>query len=243
MNADDELLSAFLDGEATAEEAARIAGDPGLTQRLDALRAARDALAEAPVAIDPRHRDTAVAEAVRSRPTVLDRRRRPRRRVQLASIAAAVLAVIGLAGAIVLVTRGGHSSVDRAASTASPPPSSGEVSGGAPTAGSLQKSTAAAPGAPVDLGAYPDRDALVAALRQPGSFDLADANAAAADRAAQQTSTPVVPAGCASPDDLRLTGHALLAGQPVVVLVYGSPGNLTLDVRDPSCALLFTQPL
>lgn len=60
---DDELVSAVLDGEATAVERARVEADPAARTRLAELAAVRDRVA-APVAVPPAAREQAVAAAL-----------------------------------------------------------------------------------------------------------------------------------------------------------------------------------
>ncbi|HEV8115309.1 MAG TPA: hypothetical protein VGP53_03655, partial [Acidimicrobiales bacterium] len=59
----DELASAHLDGTASPEEVARVAGDPALQARVDELRAVRAAVGAIPV-VDPRRRDAAITAAL-----------------------------------------------------------------------------------------------------------------------------------------------------------------------------------
>ena len=59
----DELASAHLDGATTPEEAARIAADPSLQARVEALRQVRAALGEVPPA-DPVAREAGIAAAL-----------------------------------------------------------------------------------------------------------------------------------------------------------------------------------
>ena len=59
----DELASAHLDGATTPEEAARIAADPSLQARVEALRQVRAALSEVPPA-DPVAREAGIAAAL-----------------------------------------------------------------------------------------------------------------------------------------------------------------------------------
>src|SRR5690242_15956422 len=60
---DDELVSAVLDGEATADERALVEADPASRQRLSELRAARDLVA-APIAVPAAARESAIAAAL-----------------------------------------------------------------------------------------------------------------------------------------------------------------------------------
>ena len=59
----DDLASAHLDGATSPEEAARIAADPALQARVDALRAVRAAVGATP-SVDPVRRDAAIAAAL-----------------------------------------------------------------------------------------------------------------------------------------------------------------------------------
>ena len=100
----DELASAYLDGEATPEEAALVEGDPRLLELVEELRAVRDLVAT-PVEPPPDEvRDQMIARALDQRAPVVSletARRRlrsipPRARVILA--AAAVVAAIAMVG-------------------------------------------------------------------------------------------------------------------------------------------------
>lgn len=100
----DELASAYLDGEATAEEAALVESDSRLQALVEELRAVRDLVA-APVELPSDEvRDQMIAQALDQRAPVvsLDKARRrlravpPQARVVLA--AAAVVAVLALVG-------------------------------------------------------------------------------------------------------------------------------------------------
>ncbi len=106
----DELVSAYLDGEATADEVARVEQSADLTARAATLRSVRDAVA-APVGPPPDgHRDQAVSAALRASSTAANvtslatHQGRSARAMRLASIAA-VIAVFMLAGSLVLLSR------------------------------------------------------------------------------------------------------------------------------------------
>ena len=97
---DDELVSSYLDGEASPEEVARVEADPGLLARVEEMRAAIE-LTATPVPIPDldlaRIRATAVAASDTS-PAVrdlqaagADRRRRHQQRTRMLAIAAAFL--------------------------------------------------------------------------------------------------------------------------------------------------------
>ncbi len=111
---DDELVSAYLDGEASAVERARVEGDPALLARVEELRAVMGAIS-APVAPpDERAREAAIERALAEHPAVgpgrsaaggspavvidftADAARRNRRRTLLVAAAAALLVLMGL---------------------------------------------------------------------------------------------------------------------------------------------------
>jgi hypothetical protein len=113
---DAELASAYLDGEVTAAERARVDADAGLLADVDRLRRARDAFADVPPA-PAAGREAAIAAALaafdagdtagpQAPPNVvpLGSRRRARR-MQALTVAAAGLLVV--AGGLVVATRGG----------------------------------------------------------------------------------------------------------------------------------------
>ena len=60
----DELASAYLDGQASVEEARRVEQDPELVARVERLRQARDAIRLPDGAIDPERREVAIAAAM-----------------------------------------------------------------------------------------------------------------------------------------------------------------------------------
>jgi hypothetical protein len=99
---DDELVSAYLDGEATPAERAVVEGDPRLLARVSELRAVATAVG-APVSPADAARDRLIAQALAAAPPVapvvsLDaaRRRRQRIGVTIASVAAALVALLAL---------------------------------------------------------------------------------------------------------------------------------------------------
>lgn len=125
----DELASAYLDGEATTEEAALVVSDPRLQNLVEELRAVRDLVGTPVEPPSDEVRDLMVAQALAHQAPVvsLERARRrlrpisPQTRVILA--AAAVVAVIAMVGVTVFqqADRDGgdnFTSVDSAASPA-----------------------------------------------------------------------------------------------------------------------------
>ncbi len=110
----DELVSAYIDGELTDPERARVEADPVLREQVQRFLAVAEAVA-APVPPPPAgHRDRAIAAALEASSTAVNvasldvarARRRSPRVVAIASVAAAV-AVVLLVVPIVLSTRNG----------------------------------------------------------------------------------------------------------------------------------------
>jgi hypothetical protein len=251
----DEVISAYLDGEATPEEVARVESDPRLQARLEVLRAAATAGAAAPAPSREADRERIIAAALDAagpsprRAEVVDldeaRRRRARRLAPLLTAAAAILVVLF---AIPLLAGLGDDDGDNQAATgvSEPPPEISDEAGGAAAA------TTAAPGVaaptasaafPQDLGAFADEAALVdvvdelastaeglAAAESATTTAAADAGSGRFDCAAAiaQANTALGP--------LRLTAVATVAGQPVWVFVYGDPPSQILVIAtDPGC--------
>jgi hypothetical protein len=239
----DELASAYVDGEVTAEERARVEADPGLLARAAELRAARDFVRDAPVeAPTASRRDAAIAAAAAELNVVALRTGRARRGLRVASIAAAVVVVLGALGLLlsslsssdesVKSTAAGAGSSAPLATTTAPPPLA-------------QDATAAAqPSASVaSLGAFADENALVDGVRSAiGQRDTFN------DRAAEGAAT-FSTARCAPPVPPGLTlvfdAAATLAGRAVQVDVYAdASGARTLAVTDAStCQPVFTRSL
>ncbi|MFN3218109.1 MAG: hypothetical protein ACE367_16560 [Acidimicrobiales bacterium] len=95
----DELVAAYLDGEATAAERARVQGDPVLLARAEALRAVSRMVAEPVAAPDAALRDAQIAAALAASSTSPVVTAMPTNRsrsdlLRFASIAAAVLAIL-----------------------------------------------------------------------------------------------------------------------------------------------------
>ncbi len=118
----DELASAYLDGEATAEEVALVENDPRLQELVEELRAVRDLVAAPVEAPSDEVRDQMIAQALDHRAPVVSMetaRRRlraipPQARAILA--AAAVVAAIALVGVTVLDRQGDEFADDDMAS-------------------------------------------------------------------------------------------------------------------------------
>src|SRR4051812_40266876 len=203
---DDELASAYLDGEATDAERARVEHDPALLARVDRMRAARDALASAPLdEPDEAAKDAAIRTAVTaSEATVIDlRRERVRRGVRIASIAAAVMVVVGAAGLLIRLAADSSSSTksSTAAANSVPPPSSGPAA-----AGGAETSVAESPTSAASLGTFADATALTSAVRNAlGSVDTqkranAPSTTTAGQFSAADEAADLVGCGAARPD-------------------------------------------
>lgn len=256
----DELASAYLDGEATDDERARVDGDPDLLARVDELRRVREAVATPTAAPSARARDDAIAAALHASTVVDLGAERARRRLRIASIAAAVLIVIGAAGLVIrsASTNSTKTSATAAAgSTASPADSRSENQATGGTSGAEN-----IPGAfPLQgrdaLGDFTDRSALAEAattrVRDRLSVDhgkrTADApSGSASQSAASANDAAIAPPICAvsaPPTAVAevYAASASLDGRPVQLDVFSTTDDsLILVVTDAAtCAQLFTQ--
>jgi hypothetical protein len=250
---DDEIASAHLDGATTAEERARVDGDPELQARVAALGAVRGAVHE-PVPVDPAARDAAIAAALAafdaegaaaeasSGATVTPIA--PRRSLSPAALkvvgAAAVLALLAL-----LVPRLAGSGDDDQASFEAAGDAMSDAGGedhagsGEPDQESAGLSTTSAPAA---LGTYDSLDQLLDALEDGGArLAPAEGGAAVANPQAYDLS------GCRQdpvPSSAELAG-AVVGGQRVVVaLVRGEDALVRVLVLDAAtCELLADRDL
>jgi negative regulator of sigma E activity len=265
---DDELVSAYLDGEASAEEIARVDADPALRTRLAAFRQVRAAVGapvEAPAAAD---RDRAVARALEAgvrRPVAdLDdaRARRARRRSRWVPVASVAAAVLLLLAAVPLLSRLGEDSNDDLAATAA-----ATTTAGAADASAEEGTEAASPQAHERraLGVVDDEAALRHAVEDalageaPAAVFSASTTAPAGGGAAGDSTQPDAaappPATCEEsiavlfPDlgVLLLTGEATLRGEPVEVFVYrltdpgAGPTRQLLALSPSTCAIVNAQ--
>ncbi len=251
----DELASAYLDGEVTADERARVESDETLRARVDELRAIRDALAAPlPVASDA-ERESAIAAAVGvSNVASLDVAR-ARRRMRIASIAAAVVLVLGAVGVLLSITGGQNQ--DKFQTVAG---SIGSTAGDAnaaqaPQANGTGGASTAAPGR-ASLGAFSDRSSLIAAaqaqVHRSDQFKEADSTLATPTAKAEDSPTTVasrapsclVPGPADSVNEIY-SATAVLDGVDVQIDVFTlSDGSLVLVVTDSSsCTQVFSQPV
>lgn len=260
---DDELVSAVLDGEATASERAIVEADPRLRARLEEFRA----LQESNRAIEPPDeaaRDRAIARAVAEAPEprtagggdpiVLAHHRRARRMAVLAAAAAVAIAV-PLVAVFVVADREEteHVASDAAASQ----PDEQPTSAGAGVAGEEGAATTTEQSA--FLGTFASLDELHEAARGADSSQNRRAAGSAFDAPASSTTAPP-----AAPEDATSAGTAeaqrcvallaqgaktvqwyataVVAGEPVLVAVLGDPSPVLVVAR-PDCTVLDRSPL
>jgi hypothetical protein len=251
----DELASAYVDGEATPGERARVEADPDLVARVSELRAVRSALAAPLVQPDARVRErvlaAARAEAVVSTgggpsPGVVVAIGQRRSRRMMAVIGAVAAGVIAVALVAVVATRpSSHDSSSSAsidtrsrdaattvAAPAEPAASTTAAAGSATTIASggatASAAAAASAGGPVPyLGVANDDDALRALLT--------------GERAAAVSPAPVttVPTSCAVPS-ATLVGAVTWQG--TMALVFVSNGSATV-VDGADCRPVAVVPL
>ncbi len=279
----DELLSADLDGELDAaardlglsadQVAARLRATPGAADRRFTLAAARDLLSEPPEIeelLAARLRAKAVRAADDENATRHGDRKDRRRRMLLSAggIAAAIVAVFGVAAGL-SASRSGTNRADSKSSAAAPNP----VKTAPANRGALK------PGA--SLGRFSDVHALAqAAVSRTAplhnsavdgagnstnySSDRLGATSTAPLRANPKSAlqsptvqtakglspeTAVGGAGCKAPRQLLLVGEpvlratATLSGKPVVILVFAGDREHTVVVEDMNCTLLNVQML
>jgi hypothetical protein len=245
-----ELVSAYLDGEATPAERARVEADPALLARVEELRTVAGALGTGftPLtdeeAASQRRRAIAAGLAPPAPPM------RARRRAPLPSplAAAAVIVVIALVGLWLVASAGGGSHTDKADSAASGARPEATTTSAATTSGASatpQSQTVTLP----DLGSFPTRAALTAALERTDVTTLGAASGTTADteRAAAisvDRCQATVDAGQAELGDRLAVAAARLAGRPVYVIsqpVRGkNPPVTQLTVVDQeTCNVLF----
>jgi anti-sigma factor RsiW len=248
-----ELASAYLDGEATPAERARVEADPALLARVDELRAVAGAVGTGftPLsdeqAASQRRRAIATGQHAPAPPAPPAR---TRRRTPLPSplVAAAVIIVIALAG-IWLVASAGRGSNDQADTTA--------ASSGRPEATTTTASTSTGAGAGTesntvtlpDLGTFATRAALTAALERA---DVTTLSAEPATSGATQRRDAVsidrcqttIEAGQAELGDRLAVATAQLDGRPLYVISQPvrdkNPPVTQLTVVDQqTCGVLF----
>jgi hypothetical protein len=235
----DELASALLDGESSAEEAARVAADPELAARVAAFEEVRSML-RAEVPSDPARRDAAVAAALaafdeeadaaglgRGAVTPISAARRGRLRwAQAVGVAAAAVLVAAVVPMLLDGDGGGEDTATPETALSLEDDGAGDRAAGEDEAASAFDADTAAPGAAggdgntalsaaavADLGAHEDLAGLTAAAR------------AALDPEADRSAAPLSAEAAASPpvaDCLRRTGDGLLATGSTAVALQGT---------------------
>ena len=179
---DDELVSAVLDGEATADERSRVAADPALSARLAEFAAVADALSApvTPPSADARDAALTAAVAAGRRLEQVVVALRPRRSTgSFLAVAAAVLVVLLFAGFLVGQVGDGNETEDSASSAGDDSGSDRiEGSGGATASdeGAVESETddttaSFGESAPIELGAVADEAALRGALVASEALD------------------------------------------------------------------------
>jgi hypothetical protein len=249
-----ELASAYLDGEATTEERALVEGDEGLLVRVAELQAVRDALAAPIPPPTTAQREAAIAAAVGVANVAEIDVARARRGIRIASIAAAVLLVLGAVG--VLLRAAGSQSEDKFQTVA------GSIGNNTASAAAAEAPKAAAGAADAnnfslvrpELGAFSDRSSLIAAtqsqVHDPQFDQKQQASTPAAPSANEGAPPTTVAVSClvpAPPDTASqlYAATAVLEGRRVQVDVFTIvDGSLTLVVTDvASCTQVFSQPV
>jgi hypothetical protein len=258
----DELASAYLDGEATAAERARVEADPALRERVEQLRSVQDALTAPVPPPTTAQRDAAIAAALgaTSATNVVDlRSERARRGLRIASVAAAILLVIGVAG--VLLRAAGDSDTKRSAATAATANSANSATsdgltvaeqaskaadaGGTAAAG--DSSVLSAQGRPA-LGSFTDRSTLADAagtqVRNSFNLDSSAQRSAASPSGSTSDGSPTTTAPSASPPTCLVppppdsngevfAATAVLEDRSVQIDVFGmTDGTFLLVVTD-----------
>jgi hypothetical protein len=255
MSEFDELASAYLDNEVTPEERTRVESDATLRERVEELRATRDALSSEPVEPPPSAaRAAAIAAALDASKVIRLESRRRRRSVRVASIAAAVLVVLGAAG--LLIRAQSDSTEDRfttaagalSTTTSLGPLAERSAAGAAAAAGN----DAGAFSPRTSLGTFGDRASLAAAARVKardtidGNKSASPSTTTAADSGRATSGVPSTTCAVSPPPDATselYAASAVLEGRSVQVDVFTTvDGSLQLVVTDAaSCGQLFSQ--
>lgn len=254
---DDEIVSAVLDGEATAEERARVAADPVLSARLAEFTAVAEAVGApvAPPRADARDAALAAAVASRHRPDPVVVPLRPRRSTgSFLAIAAAVLGALLVAGLLAgRLSDGRDELAGDSADSADTVADGAEESGGSTAADEAvgapetddTASGAFSEAETVDLGPVADEAALRAALVAGGGLGATPSTRSSLP----PPTTTTVPSGQAAItgdseacqvrlvesdpalDGLLLRGTTVYAGTEAIVYVFGTvDGDTRVEV-------------
>lgn len=258
----DELASAYLDGELSAEERGNQPVNETVRGRADYLATARDALQAMPAVVDPVQRDLALraalaafedgpasslaateGEATASTVAAVAARHRVRRMARLGAIAAAV-ALVALSVPFLGHLDSGSDDVAGRTERADQ-----SLRADAPASGAAPESMALAPSNDLeDLGSFGDVAALAGAVRTRMNDAAADAEhppgAASVGGGSAKVSDDPCAAQRAEAAPVAFEAVAELDGRAVLVLVRAEEHGQTLLALDvDSCALVATQRL
>ncbi len=236
----DELLSAYVDHEATAEERARVEGSPDLVARATAVRAIRAAMAEPPP-IDGDRREQSILAALDAAqmmaPVVSLERARAGRTRQTSWMARSLGPALGAAAVVVVVvlavTNKGDESKSSSATGASRASKSVEV------AASTTAAAAAGSGPAVDAQAAlpsPVADATTAGAAATTAGAATTTAAAASTTATAATTAAATSAPANGLRDLgQLTSTAqLVDALPAASRVVLPPSSVAAACRTPA---------
>lgn len=222
----DELVSAYLDGEISADDAARVEGDPVLRQRRDELAAARDAVRADVPRLDPADRDALLARVLAAvdadppaetpiAPVTPLRRRDWFDPSRVLGIAAAVLAIVFLGAAITMLDGVGGGDDDASSSAPEAATMATDAAGGA---SAMETGPAAGPA--TDIGAADD-EADLRALLDAALATVTDSDAAPSTKVEDETSAAAgTEAFGAEEGDAIAAEGALPCGPPADALVF-----------------------
>lgn len=201
----DEVVSAYLDGEATTAETAEVEHDGALMARLEQLRSVRDAVAAPVAAVPDGLRDRMIRAALAAADAETARRREAgivpihRRRETLLAVAAAAVLLAAVVSAGLIAGRGG----DESAETAAAPAESADAGpASADTAAAVEEAAPAAEEEPMaeeastaatTTEAYvemPEEEPMAELEAAMGTADVADEAAAAEAEAESAMEAP-----------------------------------------------------
>lgn len=245
----DELASAHLDGQTSADEAARIAADPDLTARVLRMAEVRDAVGTVTDPVDATRRDRAIDAALAAfveadLPTSAGApapgvttlvphaaRRRARRTIQLVGVAAALVLVALLVPLLDRLDSGSNSQQAARVPDAS---SLTDTAAGAADSATTTRGFAPSTG-PMDLGPFTALPDLAAAVRsQVDASPAMEAGPTLSGGASEPSPRPCIDGGTS--DGARpvlYSAWATLDGRAVVVVVREEPaGERTMLVLD-----------
>ena len=211
----DELVSAYLDGEATPAEIAEVEGDAALLARIEELRAVRDAVGAPVPTLPAEQRDQLISAALGVADTEaaarVEAKLVPPRRPQplFLALAAAVLLVAAVVSAGLIGSRGGDDQADVTAEAS--PPAAAEAPAEMASADAAEE-----PMAEMDMAVADEEMAEEEPMAEEAMADAA-AEAAMAEAAAEAAMEAAAPAeadigtatteqddGETAADDLRL---------------------------------------